>query len=350
MNQSLLRNTIVILCVGIFIYLTASVLLPFILAGVIAYLGNPFVELLARRRVPRTIASLGLFLIFALVVISLFLLLIPVLYHQSLILLGQFNTLIDWVQANLAPKLVQLLGINDPLDFLSIKQLISSHLSQSTGVIKGLVASLKHSSHMLISMVMTIVLVPVVSFYLLRDWNTILLKIEGILPVTKRSAIVCFFRESDQVLAAFFKGQLLVMVALGVIYSVGLWLVGLKVALIIGMISGLVAIVPYLGFIVGIVSATIAAMIEFHQFNAVLLVWLVYAIGQCLESMVLTPNLVGDKIGLHPVVVIFSILVGEALFGFLGVLLALPVAAVIKVLLHHLLRMQQNKDGRNPCS
>ncbi|MFT5520940.1 MAG: hypothetical protein ACI9IA_001540 [Enterobacterales bacterium] len=142
--------------------------------------------------------------------------------------------------------------------------------------------------------------------------------------------------EMDDVLGAFLRGQLLVMLALGIIYSVGLWMIGLNVALIIGMIAGLASIVPYLGFIVGIAAAIIAAVVQFGDFSVLLYVVIVFGVGQMLESMLLTPLLVGDKIGLHPVAVIFAIMAGGQLFGFVGILVALPVAAVIMVLLRYM--------------
>jgi predicted PurR-regulated permease PerM len=142
--------------------------------------------------------------------------------------------------------------------------------------------------------------------------------------------------EMDEVLGAFLRGQLLVMLALGIIYSVGLWIVGLNVALVVGMIAGLASIVPYLGFIIGVASAIGAALVQFGDLTPLIYIAIVFGVGQALESMLLTPMLVGDKIGLHPVAVIFAIMAGGQLFGFVGILVALPVAAMIMVLVRHL--------------
>jgi predicted PurR-regulated permease PerM len=179
------------------------------------------------------------------------------------------------------------------------------------------------------------VLIPVVTFYLLRDWDVLVARIRELLPRQQEPTVVKLAKNSDEVLGQFLRGQLAVMVALGTIYTVGLWIVGLDLALLVGMIAGLVSFVPYLGFIVGIVLAGVAALMQFGDAVYLLYVAIVFGIGQVLEGMVLTPLLVGDKIGLHPVAVIFAVMAGGQLFGFVGILLALPVAAVVVVILRH---------------
>jgi predicted PurR-regulated permease PerM len=193
--------------------------------------------------------------------------------------------------------------------------------------------SVLHSGFALIEWVAHLVLIPVVTFYLLRDWDKVVKGVRELLPRSSEPTIVKLATECDDVLSAFFRGQLLVMLSLATIYSIGLSLVGLQVGLMIGLIAGLLSLVPYLGFIVGIVTASIVAYVQFGTLSSLFLVWLVFMVGQVIESTFLTPNLVGNRIGLHPVAVIFSVLAGGTLFGFFGVLLALPVAAVIMVLL-----------------
>jgi len=184
----------------------------------------------------------------------------------------------------------------------------------------------------------------VVTFYLLRDWDYIIAKTHALLPRKKEKNIVIIVKESDEVIGAFFRGQMLVMIALSVIYTVGLKIVGLETALLIGVLSGMVSFVPYLGFFVGILIASFVALMQYQEFLPLLYVVIVFMVGQMLEGMVLTPWLVGDKIGLHPVAVIFSVLAGGQLFGFVGILLALPVAAVIAVVLRHILARYTNSD------
>ncbi len=182
-----------------------------------------------------------------------------------------------------------------------------------------------------------LVLVPVVAFYLLRDWDRLVATIDRMLPRSIQPTIAHLARESDAILGAFVRGQLLVMLALGAFYGAGLAVVGLNVGPLIGMVAGLLSFVPYLGFIIGFVAAIIAALVQFGDWAHVLAVCGVFVVGQLLEGYVLVPKLVGDKIGLHPVAVIFAVMAGGYLFGFLGVLLALPAASVIMVLLRYLL-------------
>ena len=180
-----------------------------------------------------------------------------------------------------------------------------------------------------------IVLVPVITFYMLRDWDHFMAAIRELLPRSVEPTLVGLAKESDAHLAAFLRGQLMVMLSLGVIYSIGLSVAGLKTALLIGMLAGLVSFVPYLGVIVGLVSASIAMLFQTQDVMQLIPVAIVFGIGQMLEGMVLTPLLVGDRIGLHPVTVIFAVLAGGQLFGFMGILLALPLASVLVVLVRH---------------
>jgi len=186
-----------------------------------------------------------------------------------------------------------------------------------------------------LSWLMNLLLIPVVTFYLLRDWDTMVRQINDLLPRRYAPAAARLATEADEVLSAFLRGQFTVMLALGAIYSVGLWLVDLDLALLIGLFAGLVSFIPYMGATVGVVSASVAAIAQFGDLWSVVPVLIVFAVGQTLEGTVLTPKLVGDRIGLHPVAVIFAVLAGGQLFGFLGVLLALPVASVAMVLMRH---------------
>jgi predicted PurR-regulated permease PerM len=187
----------------------------------------------------------------------------------------------------------------------------------------------------LLAWLANMLLVPVVTFYMLRDWDILVERIRELIPRRYERTIARLASASDEVLSAFLRGQLTVMLALGTIYTVGLWIVGLELALLIGMIAGLVSFVPYLGFIVGILAAGVAAVMQFQEVLPLLYVAIVFMVGQSIEGMLLTPLLVGEKIGMHPVAVIFAVLAGAQLFGFFGILLALPVAAVVMVLLRY---------------
>ena len=205
-----------------------------------------------------------------------------------------------------------------------------------TGGIVGMVlAQATRSTMALITWLVNLFMIPVVGFYLLRDFDYIVARCRSLLPREQEPMIVSLVKECDVVLGAFIRGQLLVMLCLGILYSFGLWLVGLDLALLIGMVAGLASIVPYLGFAVGIAAALIAAAFQFGDLFHLVMVVVAFSVVQTLESIIITPWLVGDRIGLHPVAVIFAVLAGGQLFGFVGILVALPVAAIIMVLLRH---------------
>jgi len=222
------------------------------------------------------------------------------------------------------------------LQFDTLRNWLVADWQQTGDLMKRLLGSITRSGLALAVWLTNLVLIPVVTFYLLRDWDLMMAKIHRLLPRNIEGRVSTWATECDEVLGAFVKGQLVVMMALGAIYAVGLWLVGLKLALLIGMIAGLASIVPYMGFIIGFGAAAVAAIMQFQDPTMLLWVGAVFAVGQALEGMLLTPLLVGDRIGLHPVAVIFAIMAGGQPAGFVGVLLALPVAAVIMVLLRHL--------------
>ncbi len=236
------------------------------------------------------------------------------------------------------PWLDKKFNITIAFDPVHIKNSLSKHLQSATGIMENLWRTVTSSSMAIIAWFANLLLIPVVMFYLLRDWHGVLKGTRQLLPRRMEPTATGLLRECDEVLSAFLRGQLIVMIALGILYTIGLSIVGLDLALLIGMISGLVSIVPYLGFIVGIASASIAAIFQFHDLIHVVYVAIVFIIAQSIEGMVLTPLLIGDKIGLHPVAVIFAILAGGQLFGFVGILLALPVAAVVMVFIRHFRR------------
>jgi len=237
--------------------------------------------------------------------------------------------LLPWLQDTLAIDIKSL-----KLDIVT--EGLAAEWKQAGGIISRVVKYATSSTMSLISTFGSMAMVPVVAFYLLRDFDLLTAKVNALLPRNIQPKVSAWASESDEVLAAFVRGQLLVMFCLGIIYAMGLSFVSLNYALLIGILAGLASIVPYLGFAVGLAAAMTIALFQFDGYWPLLMVFAVFGVGQLIESFILTPLLVGDRIGLHPVAVIFAILAGGQLFGFLGVLLALPVAAVIMVLLRHL--------------
>ncbi len=326
-----------IMATGWLIYLLAPILFPFLLAALLAYLGDPLADKLQSLRMSRTWAVIVVFSGFLLVLILALLLLVPQIEKQIVYLLSKLPDYIDAIQHRLIPWLAAQFGITEfQVDMNTLKQWLAENWKQAGGFAKVVLGSLSNSGLALVGFIGSLVLTPVVAFYLLRDWDHLIQRIRELVPRRMEPDVSKLAHESDLVLGAFIRGQLLVMLALGIVYSIGLWLAGLKLALLIGLLAGLVSFVPYLGFIVGVLAAGVAMVLQTNELTGLLYVFAVFGVGQLLESVILTPMLVGDRIGLHPVAVIFAVMAGGQLFGFMGVLLALPVAAVLAVVLRHI--------------
>jgi predicted PurR-regulated permease PerM len=318
------------------LWLLAPVLMPFVLAAMLAYLGDPLADRLERWRLNRTLAVSIVFAVMVLVLVGALLLLLPLIQRQIANLIQSLPRYVEWTRAMALPWLQQHLHL-DPnvFDPESIVAAVKSHMGSVGGIVAATVARVSKSGLGIALWLTNLVLIPVVTFYLLRDWDVLVARIDRMLPRSIEPTVARLARESDHVLGAFVRGQLLVMLALGLIYGIGLSVIGLSVGPLIGMIAGILSFVPYLGFMVGLVAALIAALVQYGDWLHIGLVLVVFAVGPAAEGYVLVPRLVGGKIGLHPVAVIFAVLAGGHLFGFLGVLLALPAAAVIMVLLRY---------------
>jgi predicted PurR-regulated permease PerM len=330
------------------IWLLAPVLMPFAVAAMLAYLGDPLADRLERLGLRRMWAATVVFVVLLLVVGGVLLLLIPLIARQVENLIENLPRYGDWAQHVAWPWLRDRLHLDpDTFDSDRLLEAIKAHIG-SIGTVTATVLGRVSRSGIGIAMWLTnLVLIPVVAFYLLRDWDRLVATIDRMLPRSIQPTIAHLARESDSILGAFVRGQLLVMLALGVFYGAGLGLVGLTVGPLIGMVAGLLSFVPYLGFIIGFVAAIVAVLVQYGDWMHLLLVCGVFVLGQLLEGYVLVPKLVGDKIGLHPVAVIFAVLAGGYLFGFLGVLLALPAASVIMVLLRYLLERYRMSELYN---
>ncbi len=326
-----------IVLLGWLVYLLAPILTPFVIAIVLSYIGDPLVDWLELKKFPRTLAVTTVFLCLTLTAILFLLIFIPLVEKQIIILISKVPEYTLWIQKTLLPIMNEKLGeAKITLDLSTLESSLKSNWQSAGGIVAQVFASITRSGVALFTGVANLVLVFIVSFYLLRDWDKLVGSIRQLLPRNKEKLISSLANQSDEVLGAFFRGQLLVVLALTIVYSLGLSIVGLDLAILIGLLAGVVSFVPYLGFIIGIVVASIAALMQFHDVSYLLYVFIVFGVGQALEGMVLTPILVGDKIGLHPVAVIFAVLAGGQLFGFFGILCALPVAAVLAVIIRHM--------------
>ena len=317
------------------VYLLAPILTPFVAAGVLAYICAPLVDRLAKWRWPRTPAVLAVMIVLFSLLLALALLLLPMLQQELQTFMKRLPHLADALQSKVLPYLQQHFGIHVQFDRAALKELLSSHWQSAGGVAGKVLPWLGGGSAALLGMLMNLVLMPVVLFYLLRDWPRLMQGIDGIVPRHWHEKVMQIAGEVDSVLAEFLRGQISVMLLMSAFYVIGLWLVGLDFALPIGVVAGMLVFVPYIGMITGLTLATLAAFSQFSSFSGVLEVWAVFAAGQLLEGMVVTPWLVGERIGLHPLAVIFALLAFGQLFGFFGVLLALPLSAALLVGLRH---------------
>jgi predicted PurR-regulated permease PerM len=335
---------------GWLLYRLAPIITPFAIAAGLAYLGDPMVDRLERLKfirwpVNRTVAVLTVFALMIAAFVLGLLIVLPLLRDQVYHLVERAPAMFEWFIGTAVPWLQAKLGLAGmELDAQSLAAAAKSYWKEAGSALLGVLGSVSRGGGAVVTWLVNLLLIPVVTFYLLRDWDKLVAGVRGLLPRKSEAAISALFVEIDEVLGAFIRGQLMVMLALGLVYAVGLWLVGLDLAFIIGTSAGLLSIVPYLGTFVGVVAALIAALFQFQDVLHPVLVLLVFGIGQSLEGMVLTPKLVGDRIGLHPVAVIFAVLAGGQLFGFLGILLALPVAAALNVLVRHLNSRYRQSD------
>ncbi len=320
------------------LWLLAPVLTPFVVAAILAYALTPVVDWLdnlGRGRLPRLLAVVLVELVFILLLLSIALLIVPILVKQLPLLREQVPPILDRFSAFLVPRLAQL-GIQVSLDVGSVKAFVMDHLSTNFDDSMGrLLQSAKLGGSVALSILGNGVLIPVALFYLLMDWRRFVSMLLTLVPPRMRDAFDSFTDEADDVLGQYLRGQLLVMLVLAVYYSVGLALFGLDLALPIGIFTGLAIAIPYVGFGLGLILATLAGFLEFSvtsgHVSALVMVAVVYGFGQAIESFFLTPRLVGERIGLHPLAVIFALLAFGQLLGFVGVLIALPLSAVLLV-------------------
>lgn len=319
------------------IWLLGSILMPFLVGMTLAYVLHPLVERLKRRRIPRAlgaalaiIAAIGLF-------VGLFLLLVPVVTEIVPLIREKFplllQAMIDW-----GTPLLARFDIHLKFDVASVRQTLSQYLTSHGEDWAGtLLRSASTGGVSLLVLLGNLTLIPVVAFYLLLDWNQTLIRLNTLIPPRHREPVLRFFRDCDVILGQYLRGQLLVMLILAFYYSAGLAIAGFNLALPVGIFTGLAVFVPYVGFGLGLLLALLAGALQFLSWYGVIAVAIVYGIGQLIESMYITPKFVGASIGLHPLLVIFILLAFGTLFGFWGILLALPAGALLLVVVRRLL-------------
>ena len=324
-----------VILLGIFIYLSRRVIMPFFVAFALAYLLDPLVDRMENWKLSRTLSVVSLMLVFFALILSACLLIFPLLKLQAESLTRNLPAYIDVVQNWLRPFLEKVAG----LDQQKIQEILNQGLARfgelplkilsfATTFLWGSLSSLFN----VILMLANVVIIPVVMFYLLRDFDSITEKLLALIPPRFKEKTIETVKEVDQVLASFVRGQLMVGLLMGVLYSIGLYLVGTPMSLFIGLVAGLANLIPYLGIIVGFLPAALLTYLQVQEWLPILWVMGVFGVVQMLEGMVITPRVLGDNIGLHPVAVIFAVLLGGELFGLVGIILGVPVVAVLNVL------------------
>lgn len=332
MNASLRTNWLIaIALVGWLLYMLAPVLTPFVAAALLAYIGDPLADRLQKLKLPRTLAVVAVFLLTFLLIGLLVLLVGPLIRTQVGALFDALPEIIRQFEQVWLPNIAELLNLEIG-DDVGIGAFVARYGDMAGSWGTKMLVSVSQSGGAVAAAVLSLFLVPILTFYLLRDWDLIIVHLGALIPSAQHETVVGLAKETDEVLGAFLRGQLLVMLALSIIYSIGLGIVGLKFAVAIGVVSGLVSFVPYLGFVFGIVLASLTVVLEPDPLWPLVGVVATFSIAQALEGSLLTPKLVGDRIGLHPVLIIFAVAAGGQLFGFFGILLALPAAAVLSVL------------------
>ena len=318
------------------IWLLGPMLTPFLVAAALAYFTDPVVEKLQSWKWPRTLAVLTVLLLVVLVFVLFVLLVVPLLQHEIRLIAQRLPGAVGWLEQTVLPWVIEQTGRSDmKLDLDYLRSMLGDQIPQAGTLLARALSTVTSSGLAIFAFLANLLLIPVIFFYLLRDWPLIKSKTAELAPARWRERFTPLLGECDNALAAFVRGQILVMLSLAAYYTLGLMMVGLDVALLVGVLTGLASFIPYLGFSLGLLLALLAALLQFADPVMALWVVAVFVGGQVLEGVVLQPLLLGDRIGLHPVAVIFAVLAGGQLFGFTGVLLALPVAAVLLVLLRH---------------
>ena len=314
-----------------------AILVPFVLALLLAWLGDPLVDRIQRSGRSRVTGVVLVFTLMVLLVALLLLILVPLLERQVSALVEALPTTGAWITGSAVPWIEQRTGITlaawaDPQRLFD---LVREYWQQVGGFASTMLGYVQRSGFMVVTWTVNLALLPILTFYFLRDWDSLVARVAMMVPRAHIGTVSRLARESDERLGGFLRGQFLVMLAQGVFYAIGLQLIGLRLGVLVGLIAGLISFVPYLGAVVGALLMLLAALVQAQgiDWQLLLLGTAVFTAGQLLESYVLTPRLVGDRIGLHPVAVIFAVMAGGQLFGFLGMLLALPVAAVANVLI-----------------
>lgn len=350
LSKKFIIGIIILILVALIIYKIQNVLLPFILSFIIAYFLDPLINLSIKKlKISRIVAILGTLTIFFATITILLIFILPLIYNQIKILINDIPKYFDILSAEIYPKIVESLnkfGINVQNNFSELLQTYNAE-EKTVDLLKNVFNSIIQSTTALINILSLIFIVPILIFYLLKDWQIIKRSIKNNLPTSINHIISEILKEIDKVMSGYIRGQTLVCLILAIMYATMFFICKLDHGILIGLITGFLSFVPYLGVLCGIIMATIVGLFQWgFDLVATLSVTIVFVIGQIIESNFLTPNLIGSKVGLHPVWMIFGIFFFGALFGFVGVLFSVPLTATSGVIIKYFLASRKNKSDK----
>jgi len=347
LNWNVAVMVLALLAAGFMLSLLSPILAPFLAAGIIAYIFAPLVSRLEAKGISRPFGTAIAVLALILGIVLLLLIILPLFYKEMIQLSEQLPGFAEQLKTRVIPWVNDKLGVQLNLDPSTFRQFVTDNMSDASGIAKKVFSSVGIGGLAVVGFLINLMLIPVVLFYFLRDWPQLLDQVDQMIPRRMHGTVNTVAVEIDAVLSEFLRGQISVMLIMALFYIAGLWFAGLDFALPVGLITGLLVFVPYLGAGIGLVLGTIAAVMQVPSDTGIALVWLVwlvFGLGQLIEGFLVTPWLVGDRIGLHPVAVIFSLLAFGQLFGFFGILLALPASAAILVGLRHINAEYRSSD------
>jgi len=319
------------LAIAALLYALSPILTPFLLAAILAYICNPVTDRIAGWGVPRMVAVVSVMLALGALVAGLILIVFPLLYEEAVVIAARLPEALTLANEKLAPWLRQHFGIKLRFDTATLQKLAAGNWDTVQIILERIYSSLKIGGVALVGLAVNLMLAPVVMFYLLLDWNGMMRRLGNVIPRPWHAKLITVANDIDAVLSQYLRGQILVMAILAAYYCVALWLAGIPSAFSIGVVTGLLIFIPYLGYATGLILALLVAALQFAGWEPIIAVLIVYGIGQLLESFLLTPFLVGERIGLHPLAVIFALMAFGQLFGFFGILAALPASAMLLV-------------------
>ena len=324
-----------------FVYVLRGILMPFVLGIILGYLFDPLVIKFEKIKMSRTWATIVVFVLVLLIIVPLLVVLFGVISGQLAVFIAAVPQYMQTAMQKTTPVFESLQAYFPDWNADNVPALVSQYASQILQVGGGLIEKLFVNAVAVFNVVSLLFITPVVAFYMLRDWDVFIKKADALLPKKSHKEIRTVFHQIDLALSGFIRGQLSVCVILGLYYGISLRLVGLEFGVMIGFMTGLISIIPYVGSITGFVLSLILTASTFDDWPHLAAVVIIFGIGQFLEGNFLTPKLVGDKVGLHPVWVMFALLAGGALLGFLGLMIAVPVASVIGILIRTGLKKYQ---------